>query len=266
MVQTSLRCDRWQGWGDSRVRIRDALYAAIAMKERGVLGIDKFMHACEAVGAYEYALVPPLAIDQLIIDNVDILVLDTKSRAFWRWAGLNLLSNYGEEAIRSKFLKEVYIANFKRLPRWNKYAPVILTLRAAVSGMLRGGKDPITSDSAAATVPEEIRCSVYGTMTSPSVRWAFKLLILAVGLAIVARAALLAAFMFFPIYAAIATGLMKVLLNIDIVSLPWKVASVFCIAFGTMVAFLHFQGQQFAKASTLARYAAPIYTAFWALS
>ena len=262
----SLRCDRWQGWGDSRVKIRDALYGAIVLKQRGVLGVDKLIRVCESIGAYEHALVPPSAIDQLIVDNVDILVLDTKSSAFWRWAGLNLLPNYGEKGIRSNFLKEVYNAHYKSLPTWNKYAPVMPTLRAAVSGMLRGGKDTITAQSAASSVPDEMRCSVSGTMTLPRIRWAFKLLMLAIGLAIAARVALSVASMFFPVYYAIAMSVLNFLVNIDVTGLPWKFAFVCCVAFGTMVASVHFQGRLFAKASTLVRYAAPICTAFWTLS
>jgi hypothetical protein len=261
----SLRCDRWQGWGDPRVRVFDALHAATALRQRGVLGVDKFIRTCESIGAYEYALVPPAAIDQLVIDNVDILVLDTKSRAFWRWAGLDILPSFGEKAIRCAFLKDVYIAYRRLLPRWNKYAPVTLTLRAALSGMLRGGQDATTVQAAAASIADEMGCSVYGTMTSPRIRWAFKLLALAIFGALVVRAALLAASIFFSVYYAIATTVIHTLMNVDVASLPWKFIVVSCAAFGATVANSHFRGRQFAKAATTVQYAMPIYALCWTL-
>jgi hypothetical protein len=254
-----VRCDRWQGWGDGRVRVRDALKAAASLRSRGVLGIDRFVRSCESTGAYEYALVPPSAIDRLVLDNVDVLVLDTKTRAVFRWAGFNLMSDYGDDAIRSKFLKDICVAYRRRLSRWDKYAPVTPVVRAALTGILRAGYDTLTPETAAASVADELGCSIYGAMMSGRIRWAFRFLTIALLIAAVARTILVGLALAFSIYYMIATTAIRMLLGVDVASLPARFAGMCVAAFAAMVAHAYLRGKKFVKVAKVFDHTLPMY-------
>jgi len=254
-------CAKWQGWGDGRVRTSDALVAAAKMRQKGVKGLDAFVRACEAVGDRRHALVPATAIDRLAMANVDILALDDKTRAILSWVGLTLAPGAGADAIMPPILKDAYSEYSRRLGRWNRYAPpVIPTLRAVLSGMLRAGGDADALDASAAAdrVTDELGCTLVGTMTTPRVRSAFRLFALGLTMATIARAALLVLQFMYSIFYTMATMALRATVGFDVTRIPLALAGLCCAQYAAYIAKVHLRGPRFAKIASVADHAFPV--------
>lgn len=165
----------WQGWGDSRVRMRDALAAAPELRKRSIIGFDEFLKTCTSRQNTNDIVVPPFAISRLARRNVDLLTLDTDTRTVSRWMGWRLPEDFGASSIKSNFLRDVYTAYHETVPR-AQHAPVLATVRAALTGMLRRGAEPLTVQSAADSIGDELRSTAYACIMFPRLRMGFRLL------------------------------------------------------------------------------------------
>ena len=248
------RCRRWQGWGDPRIKVEHALPAASALSAQGVLGIDAFVAACHAIGAYEYALVLETAIDQLTFENVDVLALDRGAVAVMRYLGFNAPLSFRENAIRCEFLKGAYRAYARRF----RCAPVVPVVRAALCAVLRSGAASTTIAQTAADTPAEMTSTWAGSMCSPGPRRARMLLVVLVTFAVGVRLILaLLSFFTFSI-SSIAIAALHALTGVNLYTAPWKLAGFAGAYFAFETALQMMRSERLTKLRTLVRTALPV--------
>lgn len=249
-----MACSLWQGWGDSRIRVRDAIPAAKALANENVAGAKRFIETCHKIGSWENALVPEPAIEKLVMDNMHPLMIDTSELVFLHWIRVPGLRSVTSESIQSVYLKGLY----EEFTREHGTYPVVQVVRCIVRGILRNGPTLADKDVVLLAAMDEMRSTFLGACLVPVSRRTQMAAFVVSTASIILLVLHVVLNVLFPFVYMTATEALSAAAGVDVVKIPIALLFLSFAASIITPSTVWLASARWAKARNAARHGLPI--------